>query len=347
MKRKASHQRLNISIQASGKTSSARLEVLDGWRALSILAVIAGHWLPLGPAAWSFNAASAASGMALFFCLSGFLIAKLLHSDPTISDFLVKRVFRIVPLAWLAMLVLALANNASASTWAANFGFYANIPPADLMRGGEHLWSLCVEVQFYLFAAILVGVAGKRGLFVLPILALCVTTLRISAGEVISIVTWHRVDEILMGAAVALVWIKYPPQAASRIPVWLSPLALGLLLVSSLPQSGAFGYLRPYWAALAIGCSLYAFPAIMGQFWKGRLARYVAEISYSLYVWHIILQSTALGGEGLDTLQKYLLRIPLALLTWLVAHISTRYYEMPLTKFGRKLLRKRSRSAEV
>jgi len=32
-----------------------RLKLLDGWRAISILAVLAGHLLPLGPHRWQGN----------------------------------------------------------------------------------------------------------------------------------------------------------------------------------------------------------------------------------------------------------------------------------------------------
>ena len=55
-----------------------RIGMLDGWRALSILAVLASHWLPLGPHAWGLNAAVGAAGMAIFFTLSGLLIVQLL-----------------------------------------------------------------------------------------------------------------------------------------------------------------------------------------------------------------------------------------------------------------------------
>ena len=64
---------------------------------------MAGHWLPLGPKAWELNGAVAASGMALFFTLSGFLITQLLLRDDRVGPFLIRRLFRILPLAWMAM----------------------------------------------------------------------------------------------------------------------------------------------------------------------------------------------------------------------------------------------------
>lgn len=176
-----------------------RLKVLDGWRACSILMVIAGHWLPLGPKWLNLNAPVAAGGMAIFFTLSGFLITRFLLERPEIGSFLVRRFLRILPLAWAAMIGLTLADgwSGTATLLPYNLGFVSNLPPARLLPGGEHLWSLCIEMQFYLGIALLVALGGRRGLYALPVLALAVTTARIVAGETISIITWHRVDEIL------------------------------------------------------------------------------------------------------------------------------------------------------
>ena len=58
------------------------LAVLDGWRGISILLVLASHLLPLGPKGWQLNATAGPMGMALFFTLSGFLITRFLLDAP-------------------------------------------------------------------------------------------------------------------------------------------------------------------------------------------------------------------------------------------------------------------------
>ena len=80
----------------------SRLQLLDGWRGISISLVLAGHLLPLGPKSLQINPTATAAGMAMFFILSGFLITSLLLRDDHIGRFLVRRFARIVPLAWLA-----------------------------------------------------------------------------------------------------------------------------------------------------------------------------------------------------------------------------------------------------
>jgi peptidoglycan/LPS O-acetylase OafA/YrhL len=52
-----------------------------------------------------------------------------------------------------------------------------------------HLWSLCVEMQFYVGIALFVAVIGRRGLYLIPALCVAVTGLRIATGTEISIVT--------------------------------------------------------------------------------------------------------------------------------------------------------------
>jgi peptidoglycan/LPS O-acetylase OafA/YrhL len=315
--------------------------MLDGWRAVSILSVMAGHWLPLGPKPWQLNAAVAASGMALFFTLSGFLITQLLYRDDRPGPFLIRRLARIVPLSWGAMLLLALAFPENRSLLTANLAFYSNLPPSRLMYGGAHLWSLCVEVQFYVFAAAIIALAGRRGLYLLPLLALVVTGLRVYAVQPFSIVTWHRVDEILAGATLALTVIHLQARERTpRLPSW-TPLALGVLLLASAhPALPYLNYVRPYLGAATVGTSLYAAPDWMRRLWTGAPARYVAEVSYALYVFHGMLTATWLGGEGASKMVLYARRPLLIAATFAVAHVSTFYYERRFTDLGRRLARR-------
>ena len=333
-------------MEAKDQHARGHLAVLDGWRALSILAVMAGHWLPLGPAGWQMNAAVAASGMALFFCLSGFLIAHFLLEDPRVWPFVVKRVTRIVPLGWAAMLILAIATGAGPLTTGANLLFVANLPPAHLLTGGNHLWSLCVEMQFYALVTVLVGIAGRRALYLLPLLCLAVTALRITDSQIISIVTWHRLDEILAGSCVALIWHYrgMRPQTGRGMATWLPAAALALLVIAANPHSGAMGYARPYLAALAIGASLHAFPPALERIFASAPARYVARISYALYVIHGMLTATPLGGEDAGKVARYLLRVPLIGVTFLLAHLSTRYFEAFFTRAARSYLGRRDKA---
>lgn len=330
-----------------GERHGDRIEVLDGWRAISILLVLAGHWLPM-PHQLQANHMAAASGMALFFALSGFLITSLLLRDPQPAPFFVRRIFRIVPLAWAAMAILVVANGTSLRDALGNFLFYANLPPDNLLHGGEHLWSLCVEVQFYIFAALLVALLGRRGVWALPLFCVAVTCLRIADGETLSVVTWHRVDEILSGATVALLlaW-RRERRPGFTVPPWTCLIAVLLLLASAHPATGPLQFLRPYFAAATLGCSILATPTWLRAWLVGRAARYVAEVSYAVYVIHGMLTVTWLGGEETTKTVRYALRPLLIAATFALAHLSTFYFEKHFMRWGKALARRVSRPSTV
>ena len=143
-----------------------RLSILDGWRAVSILSVLAAHLLPLNALVPHSNEAAGLFGMAVFFTLSGFLITRFLIERPDPRAFIIRRAFRILPLAWVGVLAAFLIDggNGTLAQLTANLLFYANLPPIPLFDSGAHLWSLNVEVQFYVMIALAVAMIGKNAL---------------------------------------------------------------------------------------------------------------------------------------------------------------------------------------
>ena len=137
--------------------SQVRFNVLDGWRGISILLVLACHLLPLSPTFLHVNTAIGVLGMSIFFTLSGFLVTHFLIGRPYVIDFLIRRFLRILPLAWLYILIVLLLNPVSREVWLAHLFFYANYPPKPLIyHVTDHLWSLCVEMHFYIGLALIV-----------------------------------------------------------------------------------------------------------------------------------------------------------------------------------------------
>ena len=318
-----------------------RFQSLDGWRGISILFVLAGHLLPLGPKSWQMNSSIATSGMALFFILSGFLITNILFRDKNIYRFLVRRFMRIIPLAWLATIITLILLSANQNTYIAHLLFFANWPPISLTEATSHLWSLCVEMQFYVAIAFLVAGLKSRFYFILPVLCIAVTLFRYINGAEISINTYYRVDEILAGCILAILYnnVKYLDEIVqffrSINPVYVFP----LLLVSAHPEGGAINYLRPYIAMLLIGSTLHSTKDLWwSRILDSKILFYVASISFALYVIHGGLRETWLG-EG-DVFEKYVKRPLFFFVTFALAHISTFYYEKHWIKLGKKLTSK-------
>lgn len=326
-----------LTTATEAETPHEHFSVLDGWRAISILLVLAAHFLPLGPKPWQLNVAAGLLGMVLFFTLSGFLITNLLLKHTGIVDFLIRRLVRILPLAWLYIGLMLAIYPVTSEVWLAHFFFYANYPPKPLIAVTDHLWSLCVEVHFYIGIALLFTILRQRALWLLPIICAGFTLLRVTDGMYFSVITHYRVDDILAGAVLALTFnnrLGYRPRMllARANPLLL----LILLLLSCHPASGFLQYLRPYFGAALVGFTLLngqAAPVL-----HHRLLAYIASISFALYVIHPFLASTWLGSGNL--LEKYAKRPLLLVVLVVCAHISTFYYERPWIEFGRRLSEK-------
>lgn len=318
------------------------LPLLDGWRALSITLVLVGHLVPVGPSQWALNAPTAATGMVMFFTLSGFLITRFLIEDGDIRRFLVRRLLRIVPLGWLGMLLaFVVAQESSLEKISGNLLFYANLPPFFLVAPGSHFWSLCLEVQFYLSIAMLVAIGGKRALLAIPLACVAITCSRIYWHEPMSIVTWFRADEILAGATLALVYEGWFGDRARKLLAHFNIFLLAPLLFASADlRTGFLPYFRPYISALMIGASLYNAPFWLQQICRWRVVVYTAQTSYALYVFHGIFANSWLGSG--DTVIKYAKRPLLLAVTLVFAHISTFRYERYWNALAKRLTAKSS-----
>ena len=332
-------------LAAPAQAHANRFVVLDGWRGISILLVLATHFLPLGPKSWKLNLAAGPLGMTIFFCLSGFLITNFLLHNKSVTDFIIRRFFRIVPLAWLCLAIGLPMAGASVDSYFANYLFYANLPPFWLEPVTAHYWSLCVEMQFYAGIALLVLLLRDRGLLLIPVLCLFFTGVRIVNGEPMSIVTYFRVDDILAGGVLALAFNGRLGRVLPNVIRAANPYALlFFLLIACHPDSGLFNYARPYLAALLVGTTLLRDKTPFGSLLTHKWLVYVAAISYALYVIHPLLGHTWLGsGEGLT---RYVKRPLLFAAVFLAAHLSTFYFEHPWIAFGKQLSRRiRSRSS--
>lgn len=331
---------------------TAQLRSLDGWRAASILLVLAGHMLPLGPKAWRLNEMAGPAGMALFFCLSGFLITRTLLHDCSVGNFFIKRLLRVVPLAWLAMVVGFVLYESPSSSWtvAANLLFFANLPPYHLTNVGGHFWSLCVEMQFYALVGFAVWLAGRRGLLALPVLCLVITLARLIDGEPVppKVVTWLRLDEILAGATLALAYEGQLGERAKRLFHRASPLwAVALLLVSSHPAAPWANYLRPYVAMALVGSTLGpSYAPWLRKVLESAVATYLAKISFALYVTHAFVMHSPLGTGATQSVLA-LNRVLAFVATFALAHASTFYYEPRWIAWGRRVIRDRSTKARA
>ncbi|MGR3809047.1 acyltransferase family protein [Jiulongibacter sp. NS-SX5] len=142
--------------------STGYIKSLDGLRFLAVTLVLADHWSgdKLGfPASYL--------GVCMFFVLSGFLITRILlkakEKDETenrthgfsLKQFYIRRTIRIFPLYYLVLAILFVLNVSPVREqigWLASYMTNNYIAfKAGWLGSVDHLWSLAVEEQFYLF----------------------------------------------------------------------------------------------------------------------------------------------------------------------------------------------------
>lgn len=310
----------------------SRLPGLDLLRAVAILLVMYSHAQMLGVvSADDVVARFGWMGVDLFFALSGFLICGQLFRamaaghPADAGGFYLRRAFRTLP-AYLVVVALYFAVPGWREfqpiqplwqflTFTENLFF---VP--DHTKAFSHVWSLCVEEQFYLVAPFVVWLLarrslGRRALALAAVLVVGGMVLR--AGIWLSEIgplehvtpsnlywhawirhiyypTWSRLDGLIAGAAFAFVSVFRPDlwEALARRGNWL--LAGGLVGVGAgvwmfwnqaafLPSSIGYPLVSFSMAALvAAGASP---SSLIGRFAMPG-AGAVAAISYSLYLSH-------------------------------------------------------------
>jgi len=280
--------------------------------------------------------AAGAMGMSLFFVLSGFLITSTLQSHPDVFAFLVKRLARIVPLAYLyttiifTIIVFQPVDALLTDTFLANY--------IDINAYNWHFWSVCVEMQFYFAVAIAVWLLGRRALWLLWPSCIVVTLLRIQAGSFMDFRTHLRVDEILSGACVAMAF-KDTWRGALRFPTPLLLCAVAAWIYTCTPTTGWLQGFRPYTTA-AILSILLSYPDIrIARLLSTTPLRYIANISYALYIIHPI---TYFGWMGTGSFwQRAVKRLVSFTLTFSLAHLSTNWWEKPWRAAAAGLIERR------
>ncbi|HEX4879008.1 MAG TPA: acyltransferase [Limnobacter sp.] len=320
---------------------AASWRTLDGVRAISIALVLACHLLPLGPKTWiDLNIATGHMGMAMFFGLSGFLIAHKLQTEPGIKQFAVNRFLRIFPLLWLVLLIHFVWKwpNVDPKTLALNAAVWINHSRAHYLPETKHLWSVCVEVHFYVLAAIVFFIFKRRGVLMLVGLGLLLAVHRYLQAAIFNTTTIFRLDELLIPMLAGWVWHSTSPMAnrlkrfAAQCPPGLPLLALAVC--SMAPPVLELTILRPLWTTALLLALLYNPGTRTALAFAHSGWRWLSRHAYALYLIHPFLLVTWLASG--DKLTEYAKRPLLFAVLALLAYLSTKYYERFFIELGKR-----------
>ena len=284
---------------------AARLLALDGLRAIAVSLVLLQHGLsPTAPADVAFRPLETGSlGVRLFFVLSGFLITGILvnaRSDAeragssrrrVLAAFYARRSLRILPLAYLALLVAWIVDDASMRRYPEWYLTYtSNILDAQVGWHGVmgHFWTLAVEEQFYLLWPWVALFAPRTWL--VPVLMCAAATAGVIRGVMAGqdewiaayVLLWTRGDALACGALLAL----KPNLRASALAT-----AGALIVVAGNVTRGAAHAMLSEWGMILLSAAVIL-SAVKGRAaallsWRPFVA--LGTISYGVYVWHPLI----------------------------------------------------------
>lgn len=339
---------------------------VDGLRGVSILMVILGHF--------GFNYAFRAThifvdsttGVHIFFVISGFLITTLLLKEKlktgsiSLKHFYIRRALRILPIAYLFLIVLIILNiylklHIAAFDFIASFLFFKNLPIKN-EPFTAHFWTLAVEEQFYLTFPFLlaknINAYFKVALFIViavplisilsfyglkfvqpyPVINLIIKVIRYSF--------WKGPVIILIGSVFSILTFKnvIKPQRASKSYFY----SFILLSVAIMIHNKMFlfhkPYLSEYVSAIIIGyvivLSINSNNFLSAILNNAMLVK-VGILSYSLYIW----QELFIGNKpwqpwlaGLRGYPLYIIILVKLISIFVIAYISYTFFESKFLK---------------
>jgi peptidoglycan/LPS O-acetylase OafA/YrhL len=297
-------------------------------------------------------------GVTLFFILSGFLLSRPFflarcreQSLPSVRHYYWKRALRILPLYWVVVAVALLADPANAGAtprrWAADLTltqvYRLMVPSSSLTQ----MWSLCVEVAFYLVLPFLVAGFGRTfnlrrtlaWLSVLAVLGVAWQSWASTSADHVARPRASRLDRI--GSDLTGCWI----------------LAAAVFALACTPLAGPRTLLAPSPLEAGLKCVLYAvagtflvLPLVFGPEREGRVRQFLAspvpfvlgEISFGIFAIHMFVLVNGMRVMNIEVFTGEFTLVLLMVSTVTLALAAVSYYG-----FERRVLRLKNRGPFV
>jgi peptidoglycan/LPS O-acetylase OafA/YrhL len=371
----------------------SHLDAIDGLRGIAIALVLAYHCCLVygaAPSASVFGVTLSVDaltktgflGVELFFALSGFCMfypfarARMQGSPvPSWGSYAYRRAIKIVPSYLVALTAFTLFYASSyrpaggiGLAYLAHLAFVHPFFPDLFQSISAPLWTIGVEVQFYLIFPLICGFVLRRpavgGAFVVAIavgyrLALQLTNTDTDFFPTSQVFAFLDVFGAGMLAAYVVAWYRARPEGPipERLATALAGVSLvvalcGLVALAQSPAMNGGADFFTWQSRSRLGLSVLLFAIVTTTTlalpqWRRILANraftFLALISYNLYLWHleVIVQSQRVG-----------LALPLAVLGSLaIASAITYLVERPLLalrpSFRPRFLRKQEEPARA
>lgn len=340
---------------------------LNGLRFVFVFMVMVHHW---GPQTFFEQYRIGWVGVDLFYVLSGFLIGEILLREKqttskspwlSIRNFAVRRVLRIFPLYYAVVILYSLFVRGSNLlpynlTYTNNIiqAFWPDVIPEDFW----HLWSLCVEEQFYLVFPFLIFFVPTKFYLRMLIGGILFSVLgRIVLGFATD--HWNLyllmpfcLDSLFMGVLLAYLKTHRPELllrlfgSQNRVFFFVALATAALICLCFANRNWLlFGFLRTMGSVagfLLIGYSVMrGYSGLIQKFLENRFIALLGAISYGLYLLHSFIERIYYDHFADNSLRNWLFQLRLPVISNLhvidfvvlfsasvvVAYLSFRFFE--------------------
>ncbi|MBR3991593.1 MAG: acyltransferase [Clostridia bacterium] len=327
------------------------------YASLQVLRGIAAVMIVIGHATETLGKRCGA-GVEMFFIISGFVM--MYSTEKGLDSFFLRRAVRLVPLYWIvtgAFVVLVRPDTFTPAYFLRSLFFieYRTMP---ILSVG---WTLNVEVRFYIlfWLAALIGKKYRGAVCAVLCAGWCAVNVIFFRGGCVP-----PLMPLAFVMGIAVYYLRRVPERIPRKPGHMISAALLVILSLWFVNGRLAG--RLLWDGPANAWSLwrplvYGIPALVVMMSvmylirdgsgavTGKLAR-LGDMSYSLYLWHIVVQSLIViffEKVGYTVTPPSTLRFMALTLTasLVVAYYSYKYVEKPMTDWLRgKLPRGKKRA---
>jgi peptidoglycan/LPS O-acetylase OafA/YrhL len=387
-------------LNKTSSSSQSRFVFVDGLRGLAALAIVVFHiwWYEPEPypalesAHWIFDEAflKIRAGVQILLVISGFVIAYTLRktwvTPREVLSFVARRLVRLVPTYWVAIGFVILVDAACRELWdlsspidgdlsllriSSHMAFLQDVFGHDSLSAG--MWTICIEMQFYIVAIIGWGVAQRA--FPRPIAdeprpsAVAILTVFAPVAFIslfywralpstspwvihfawmffLGMITWWTLDQTLpksiFAVIVAIAVLELIFDAKWRYEIWIA-----LMTASTTAPNAVEIESWRYENSIALATASAIFFAGDRQalhLWLNwRWLQYLGRISYSLYLIHFSvchLLTTAAWkffGNSPTSIQAVGILVASLIASLLAAHVLYILVEAPSARWAAKM----------
>lgn len=326
-----------VNQSATERGASGSIAGIQILRALAASAIVAVHSSPN-------STIVLASGVDLFFAISGFIMVhssrQMFADSSQWKPFIVRRLFRVVPLYWLAtMAFLPWAPDKSISLLFASL-FFVPFHVAPTLNVG---WTLNLEMAFYIIFAAFLFLPMRLAIICVSLSLVMVVISARLYQPVPALRTWGHATllEFIFGMALAW-WRQYDPQPRNLIAYFFLFAGLLGLLANFILLPNSFEALFPFFYGWWVRPLLWGLPTALLVAWAitadfrpqnlvARVAILIGDASYAIYLFHFLIFSI-LASLSLPAS----LLFSLGLSAGVLVHLSI---ERPILKRKRRIVR--------